>query len=125
MARNKYNAKPVWICKECGLQRTVRATRCVCGHPKSWYFQSQGEAGRFVDLRMLEKHGSISGLKTQVRFPIVVNGVDCGSYLADFTYRKDGKEVVEDFKGMKTQLYSLKKKLVEAIHEIEVIEITR
>lgn len=78
-----------------------------------------------MDLRMLEKHGSISGLKTQARFPIVVNGVDCGSYLADFTYRKDGKEVVEDFKGMKTQLYSLKKKLVEAIHEIEIIEITR
>ena len=34
----------------------------------------------------------------------------------DFKYKKDDKWVVEDTKGVVTQVFSLKKKLVEALY---------
>ena len=34
------------------------------------------------------------------------------TYVADFTYLENGQYVVEDFKGMKTDVYKLKKKLL-------------
>ncbi len=33
------------------------------------------------------------------------------TYVADFSYIKDGKKIVADSKGMKTSVYSIKKKL--------------
>lgn len=32
-------------------------------------------------------------------------------YIADFSYKKDGKLIVEDVKGKKTDVYKLKRKL--------------
>jgi len=47
-------------------------------------------------------------------------------YLALCQQYKDvatGKDVIEDVKGVRTRDYKLKKKLVEALYEIEIIEI--
>jgi len=59
-------------------------------------------------------------LRFQVDFPcvITVEGEDkkiC-SYVADFRYKRDGEVVVEDTKGIITQVFTLKKKLVEALY---------
>jgi len=35
---------------------------------------------------------------------------------------QDGKEVIEDVKGFKTPVYRLKKKLMLAIHGIDILE---
>ena len=49
------------------------------------------------------------------------------TYVADFSYVRDGKKIVADSKGMKTSVYSLKKKLflsqlkehrVDEFHEV-------
>ena len=34
-------------------------------------------------------------------------------YIADFMYEEDGKVIVEDVKGMKTDVFKLKRKLFE------------
>jgi hypothetical protein len=44
-------------------------------------------------------------------------------YRADFTYEADGKLVVEDAKGFRTEMYKLKKKWVKAEYGIDIREV--
>ncbi len=89
------------------------------------WFHSQKEANRYQQLTLLEQAGEISHIELQPRYNIVVNNQKICFYKADFLYRvvATGKQVVEDVKGVRTKEYSLKKKLVEALYEIEIIEI--
>lgn len=92
----------------------------VDGH----HFDSKAEGARYWDLRLMERAGEISDLELQPPFPLLVNGVKVGLYRADFRYRNaDGDVVVEDVKGMKTAVYRLKKKMVEAQYGIVVEEV--
>ena len=86
-------------------------------------FASQKEARRYGELQTMEKAGEIADLKLQVRFPIAINGNKVCTYVADFTYLDKGNRyVVEDTKGYKTSMYTLKKKLMKAVLNIEVLE---
>ena len=83
-------------------------------------FDSKLEAARYKILKHHEEAGEITDLEVQVDFPcvITVEGEDkkiC-SYVADFRYKRDGEAVVEDTKGIITQVFTLKKKLVEALY---------
>ena len=87
-------------------------------------FASGREARRYMDLKLLQCAGEISGLELQPVFPLIVDGVQVGKYLADFRYYKaDGELVIEDSKGFKTPTYRLKKRIVEAQYGIEVKEV--
>jgi len=86
-------------------------------------FASKAEAARYKELCLLLRGGEISDLQLQPRFPLVVNGVKCGTYVADFQYVSGGSTHVEDVKGVSTPVYALKKKLVKAIHGIDIEEI--
>lgn len=90
-------------------------------------FDSKKEAVRYGELTLLRKAGQISDLETQPRFPCVVNGAKVCDYYADFRYRTAaGAVVVEDVKSPATRtnpVYRLKKKLVEALHDVRVTEI--
>jgi len=92
---------------------------------KNIVFASKAEMNRYVVLLALEKAGVITGLKRQPSFDLVVNDILCGCYLADFWYEHaDGSgAVVEDVKGVRTPVYNLKKKLVEAIYGFEITEV--
>jgi hypothetical protein len=87
-------------------------------------FDSQREATRYQELKLMESAGEIEELDLQVRFALRVNRQEICCYIADFTYRnKIGRKlVVEDVKGMKTRDYIIKKKLMKAIHDIEIKE---
>lgn len=87
-------------------------------------FDSQKEANRYRELRLLELDGEITGLKLQVPFTLLdsyvredgkkIRGI---TYIADFMYYdKDGKRHVEDVKGVKTEVYKIKKKLFEKLY---------
>ena len=44
-------------------------------------------------------------------------------YIADFTYRlKNGKRIIEDVKGMQTDVFKIKRKLLERKIALGVIE---
>lgn len=45
------------------------------------------------------------------------------SYVAEFVYYQDGKMVVEDTKGFKTDAYIIKRKLMRYVHGIAIKEI--
>lgn len=85
-------------------------------------FDSMKEAHRYQELWLLQKAGKIADLELQPRFKCVVDGQNICTYVADFRYVENGKTVVEDAKGMLTPIYRLKKKLVKALHGIEILE---
>jgi hypothetical protein len=85
-------------------------------------FDSRGEARRYVDLTLLLAAGEIAELERQIKYPLEVNGVKVADYVADFRYREGKRVVVEDFKGVRTPVYRLKKKLMKAIHGVDIRE---
>ena len=113
--KSKYGAKPM----------------IVDGHR----FDSTKEARRYRELRLLEKAGMIRDLELQPRFVLEVverwrpHGLikNCGYYTADFRYvdAETAATVVEDVKSgpTKTAAYRLRKKLVEAIHGVRIVEV--
>lgn len=98
-------------------------------------FDSRREAKRWSELKLLEKAGEIRGLKRQVSFELIPEQRAGGKvverackYIADFVYFLPipfgGMEmVVEDAKGVKTDVYKLKKKLMRYVHGIEIKEV--
>lgn len=89
-------------------------------------FSSWGEAKRYSELKLLEKANEIKNMELQPRFPCMVNGVLVCDYFADFRYFDNSKKeiVIEDFKGMRTPVFKLKKRLVEALYKIKITEVT-
>lgn len=84
-------------------------------------FHSAAEARRYDDLKLMLAAGEIAELELQPTYPIVVNGVRICSYSPDFRYRtRAGETVVEDVKGAIPRDFPLRKKLMLAVHGIEV-----
>jgi len=105
----KFNAKSGW----------------VDGH----FFPSNAEGIRYLQLKELQELGTIAELELQPPFPFHVNGHLVGSYRADFRYRilpgqLGTRVLIEEVKGVSTDLYRLKKKLVHALYPgVEIIEL--
>lgn len=99
-------------------------------------FASQREAQRYKSLQLLVKAGKIENLKLQMPFELVpaqyemINGKKkcverAVKYVADFVYfdKEKGELVVEDAKGVKTDVYKLKRKLMRSVYGIEIQEV--
>ena len=91
-------------------------------------FDSQAEARRYSELKLLETMREIGDLQLQVKYNLDVNGTNCGAYYADFEYfdSRTGKCVTEDVKSEGTRalpVYRLKKKLVKAIYGVDIVEV--
>lgn len=92
-------------------------------------FDSQKEYRRFCELRLLERAGRIADLQRQVKFELIPSQRIDGKvveracvYVADFVYTEDGKEIVEDTKGVRTADYIIKRKLMLWVHGIRIRE---
>ena len=96
-------------------------------------FDSQKEAHRYAELRLLERGRVIKDLKCQVKFELIPSQRNiygqvvekAVNYIADFVYTnlKTGEQVVEDTKGFRTKEYIIKRKLMLWVHEIEIREV--
>lgn len=91
-------------------------------------FDSGLEMLRYRYLQGLEKKGKITGLRRQVRYEIIPKQGEerAAHYIADFVYTRasDGVEVVEDTKGVKTDAYILKRKLMLQRYGIRIREVS-
>jgi hypothetical protein len=98
--RHKYNARKVEI--------------------DGWTFDSKAEGDRYAALKHQVMAGMIRNLVIHPRFPIEVRGIVICTYVADFGYIERAqlydRQVVEDVKGIPTEAYRLKKKLVKAAY---------
>lgn len=110
-----------------GGQSPSPASRSKFGNVKTYVgedcFDSRREAERWLTLRLLQRAGAIAELTRQVRFPLKVNGKLVCTYVADFSYRCDGKLIVEDSKGHRTREFITKSKLFAAIHGFAIREV--
>lgn len=108
-------------------------------------FDSKKEYLRWCELCLLEKAGHITDLRRQVKYELIPaqyeeyerysektgkhlkNGLRCVekecSYIADFVYKQDGKTVVEDTKGVRTEAYIIKRKMMLYFHGIRILEV--
>lgn len=103
-------------------------------------FDSEREAARFGELKFLLKQGRIRDLRLQANFTLVegyttVEGkrIKPMVYRADFTYERATEPdytgivhwlpEVEDAKGMHTQAYELKKKLMQSKYGVTIREV--
>lgn len=88
-------------------------------------FDSKSEARRWGELKLMQSAHEIENIEVHPRYEIYVAGIHICGYIADFRYldRRTGDTVIEDVKGVKTPAYILKKKLMRAVHGIEVREV--
>lgn len=93
---------------------------------------SNKETRRAQHLQTLLAAGLISDLREQVDFELIPAQRDeagkllerACDYRADFVYNDDqGKRHVEDAKGMRTDVYKLKRKLMLQVHKIRIEEV--
>lgn len=83
-------------------------------------FASKKEANRYNDLLVFQKNGEILFFLRQVPFHLPGNV----KYVCDFmVFWANGDVTIEDVKGMKTPMYILKKKQVEALYPVKINEI--
>lgn len=88
-------------------------------------FASKREATHYGYLKILEQRGNIRDLQLQPRFRLEIGGQLICTYVADFQYFdvKYNAVMIEDVKGCKTPAYNIKKKLMKALHNIEIREV--
>lgn len=97
-------------------------------------FDSMLECERYKYLKALEQQKVISNLERQVKYVLLPSQIDSKtrkiiereiSYLADFVYEKGSKTIVEDVKGLKTDVYKIKRKLMLYNYGIKIKEVTK
>ena len=108
--KNKYHAVKAYACD---------GTLC----------DSKKEARRLNRLLAMQAAGEIADLRMQVPFELIpFQRAPSGAgfrkcvYIADFVYMQDGRQIVEDAKGEKTDVYKIKKKLMLYKYGIEIKE---
>ena len=95
-------------------------------------FDSKHEAQRYLELVSMQRAGLISDLRIQVPYEVIppikddISGrtIQRGTtYVADFVYWDGHDYIVEDAKGVRTDAYKLKKKLMLWRHGILIREV--
>lgn len=96
-----------------------------------YIFDSIQESKRYKELKLLLRAGEISNLELQPHFLLQEAFKKNGrafrkiEYIADFKYIENGKTVVEDVKGIQTDVFKIKHKLFEKMYpelELRVIK---
>lgn len=94
-------------------------------------FDSKSEALRHQELLLLERAGEISNLRRQVEFIlqdafVMTSGerVRSITIVVDWMYEEDDHLVLEDRKGMETEAFKIKWKLLKFRHPECVFRIT-
>lgn len=94
-------------------------------------FASKAEMRRYVELKLLVKVGEIRDLTLQPKFLIQEGFTKNGKtyqpiyYIGDFEYydKKLKKKVVEDVKGVETEIFKIKEKMLAYRHNIQLIKV--
>lgn len=92
-----------------------------------YVFDSIQESRRYKELKLLERAGKIQNLELQPHFLLQDSFRKNGKtfrkieYIADFKYIENGKTIVEDVKGIQTEVFKIKHKIFEKIYpELEL-----
>jgi len=113
-------------CLGCGttFEKALNPTGvCLaCGSVDLRHWASKAEWRRWCELQLQARCNYITGLERQVGYPIRINGIKVGVYRADFVYKREGRMIVEDCKGVSTPLYRFKRRCIAAQYGIDILE---
>ena len=99
--RHKFNARPV--------------------KDDNQHFASTLEHKYYKHLKFLQKTGHIVFFLRQVPFDLNLENTNVSKYIVDFqVFWRDGKVTFVDVKGRETDMFKMKKKMVEASYPVEV-----
>ena len=96
-----------------------------------YIFDSIQESRRYKELKLLLRAGQIKDLELQPHFLLQEGFKKNGKtyrkieYIADFKYIENGKTIVEDVKGLQTDVFKIKHKLFEKKYpelELKIID---
>jgi len=116
-------ARTLALPAKCSLKDAAKAVGII-----GEWFGSTKEAKRWIELKHMAAAGRVSALKRQIPFPLIVNDITIGRWIADFTYLEYpdasgiGLSVREDSKGVRTPLYKRTKAHVEAQYGFAIRE---
>lgn len=113
------------------LRSTLPGPRRKYGNLKpEWngiVFDSKGELNRWLQLNLMQEAGQISELRRQVKFdlcpPVRLVGERQSygvSYTADFGYVENSQQVYEDWKGLETKEFRMKRRLLKHLFGIDL-----
>lgn len=80
-------------------------------------FDSMAEGTRYRELDLLQRHGQISNLRVHPKYILQeafkYHGIPerAITYEGDFEYISDGIQICEDVKGVRTEVFKIKRKL--------------
>lgn len=85
-------------------------------------FASKLEGRFYSNLKLLERAGEVVNVELQKPFIITIKGKLVCTYRSDFAFwdMREQRERIVDCKGVDTPVSKLKRKLVEALHGIEI-----
>jgi len=87
-------------------------------------YDSNGEYERHYYLKMLEKNGDITNLRFHnKKDAIVLVESPSVKYFPDFCYEENGEHIVEDFKGVQTKEFIIKKKIIISMIEKGILPV--
>jgi hypothetical protein len=99
------------------------------------WFDSQAECNHYCVLKLRQKQGEISNLEVHPKYELSINGRPIlirseaypngrkALFRPDFRYTQEGRGVVvEDYKGMRTKDYVLRRAVFEAIYFPVVVD---
>lgn len=95
-------------------------------------FDSVAEARRYQQLKLLKRAGDITDFTLQPEYVIYDGFTRDGKKYRPIVYRgdflityPDGRQVVEDVKGVQTEAYKLKKKMfVDRYRDLTLVEVS-
>lgn len=118
-----------------GIDKSIKERKEKYHNKRVDGFDSVRERDRFNELHLLERTGHIRALRRQQKFLLIPkqDGERACTFIADFVYEERQptfsnanymawREVVEDCKGMRTEVYRIKRKLMLFVHQIKIRE---
>lgn len=114
------------------LQRKPSKYGNVPTEAHGFIFDSKAEARRYEELRLLAHGGAIRDLVIHPTYELLPAFRRDGKsyprtvYEADFAYQENGRTVVEDVKGKRTDVFAIKEKLFRfhyPHHDLRIIKV--
>ena len=86
-------------------------------------YHSRFEAGYALQLHQMVRDGKLAKVEEQVVYRIEVNGKKICRHIVDFQITlPDGRQKLVEAKGKRTDVYIIKRRLVEALYDIPYLE---
>ena len=102
------------------MKRNKHKFNAIKTQRNGFKFDSKKEAAYYDQLTLLQRNGDVVFFLRQVPFHLPGNI----TYRVDFqVFLADGSVEFIDVKGMRTPQYIAKKKMVEALYPVEILEV--